>query len=114
MTDVTQAPQDSTDVGVTVSRFGSLSTSDTYFVKNNGSLFLNFQKSSAGACIVTIKTPATVGGLAVAERTVTVPASTGDMIIGPFPPGIYNDSSGNIQYTLDEITGLDVGIFQVS
>ena len=113
MADVTLVPQRINDVGVTPTRTGSLSTSNTYIVRNTGRMWLHFKKSGAGACVVTIQTPKTVGGLAVAERTLTVPATTGDKTIGPFPPGTYNDALGDLRFTLSDIAGLDVAVLQI-
>jgi hypothetical protein len=108
MSDVTIVPQRASAVGITPTRSGSLSVSDTYIVRNNGRLLLLFEKSGASDCVVTVQTPAKRGGLDVAERTFTVVATTGDVIAGPFPPPLYNDAAGDLRFTLDEITGLDV------
>ena len=62
---------------------------------------------------MTIVTVANGQGLAVADRTLTVTASGGDIFLGPFPPAIYNDSSGNVEFTLaTSIAGLDVAVVQ--
>ncbi len=113
MADRTIVPQRISDVGVTPSRTSSLLTADTHIVRNNGRMWLHFLKTGAGDCIVTVQTPKTVGGLAVAERTFTVVATTGDIVAGPFPPSIYNDALGDLRFTLDEITGLDVAVLQI-
>lgn len=80
--------------------------SNTYLVRNNGKVFLHFKKSGAGNCTLTVVTPNTVDGLAVTDLTVTIPATTGDKFIGPFPPSIYNDANGDIEIKLSEVTGL--------
>lgn len=113
MADVILTPQRPSDVGATITRTGSLLTTNTYIVRNDGKTLINWQKSGAGACTVTVQTPAKVGGLDVAERTINVPATTGDVIAGPFPPGIYNDAVGDLRFTLSEITGLDVAVIQM-
>lgn len=103
---VTWTPDVVTDAGVTVTRHSSLSTSDTYKFRNTGKTRLLVTKSGAGACTLTIVTPATVRGLAVSDKTVTVAASTGDMAVGPFPPSLYNDENGDVSVTFSEITGI--------
>ncbi len=113
MADRTIAPQRINDIGVTPARTGSLLTADTHIVRNNGLMWLHFLKTGAGDCIVTVQTPITPGGLALADRTFTVPATTGDIVAGPFPPSIYNDGVGDLRFTLDEITGLDVAVLQI-
>jgi hypothetical protein len=110
MADVTLNPQKLSDVGVAPTRAGSLSASNTYIVRNNGRTLLLFEKTGAGNCTVTVQTPAKQGGLDVAERTFNVPATTGDVAAGPFPPSLYNDASGDLRFTLSEVTGLTVAV----
>jgi hypothetical protein len=52
------------------------------------------------------KTPAMIAGLDVAEMTVSIPASTGDVMLGPFPPSIFNDGNGDMRFNFSEVTGL--------
>src|SRR5512139_1133774 len=92
-----------------------LNVVDTFQFNNTGKEFLHFMKSGAGACTVTISTPGTVDGLAIADRTVTVAATTGDIIIGPFPPATYN-TAGTATFagfTVSEVTGLTVAIVRM-
>ena len=61
--------------------------------RNTGKQFLWIDNQNGATCNVTIQTPKTVGGLAVAEQTVAIP-TTQAALIGPFAPGIYNQPSG--------------------
>lgn len=109
MANITQQTEDITRAGIDATDTGSLSISDTYFVPNDGRMFLHVKKTGAGSCVVTVVTPGTAAGLAIADLTHTVPASTGDRMIGPFPPDVFNDpSTGMLSYTLSEVTGLTV------
>ena len=99
--------------GLAATYTGSLSTSNTYLVKNNGRTFLHFKKSAAVDAVVTVETPITVDGLAVAERTITVPATTGDRFIGAFPTRVYNDSVGDLRFTLDDVDGVTVAVLRI-
>lgn len=92
---------------------GSLSISDTYYFQNDGRTFLHAKKTGAGACTVTADTPANARGVAIANPTYTVPATTGDVLIGPFAPDLFNDSNNKCAVTLSEITGLSVGVFRL-
>jgi hypothetical protein len=112
MADVTLTVQQIAAAGITPAYTGSLSTSNTYKVPNDGRVFLQFKKSEATDCTVTITTPATKGGLAIADRTETVAGSTGDVMAGPFPPAIYN-ASGVLSFTLSNIAGLTVAAFRL-
>jgi hypothetical protein len=113
MAEVAIAVQRVLPTGVAPTYTGSLLTTNTYLVRNSGRVMLHFKKAGASVCTVTIQTPATVGGLAVAEQTNTVPASTGDIMAGPFPPRIYNDGAGDLRFTLSEITGLTVAVVEM-
>lgn len=110
MATVTWTPQDVVRAGIDLTDSGGLSTSDTYKFNNDGKTFLHIKKSGAGACTVTISTPNTVDGLAIADLTVSVPATTGDKMIGPFPREIYNDANGQVSVTFSEITGLTAAV----
>lgn len=111
MGDVTLTPQDLSDVGITPTRT-ALSTSNTYYVANDGHVILLFEKTGAGEATITITTPLTENGLAVADRTLAVPASTGDKAIGPFSPRLYNDSSGRIAFTTNEDTAITCAVLR--
>jgi hypothetical protein len=55
----------------------------------NGRTFLWYKNGSGAAITVTLTTPGTVDSdLAVADRTVSVPAA-GDRLIGPLNPAVY-------------------------
>lgn len=113
MADVILAPQKLSDAGVAPTYTGSLSVANTYIVRNSGRVFLHFKKTGAGANTTTVQTPKTVGGLAVADRTVNVPGTTGDVMVGPLSPDLYNDAIGDLRFTLSEITGLSVAVLEL-
>ena len=73
---------------------------------NDGQTFL-YCLDTGGDAVLTIKTPGTIDGLAIAEMTVTVTAdATAGELIGPFPPSIYNQSDGTVHVTPDDHTSL--------
>ena len=120
MANVTLSAQKTVRTGLSVSRTAAgssplLNTSDNFQFVNTGKEVVHLMKSGAGACTVTIKTPGTIDNLAIAERTVTVPATTGDVIIGPFPPAIYNTPGSNLLegITVSEVTGLTAAVIQL-
>lgn len=82
-------------------------TTDTYQFANDGKTFLHVKKTGANACTVTVATPATPAGLALADLTFSVPATTGDRMIGPFDAQFYTDPvTGLTSVTFSEVTGL--------
>ncbi len=92
-----------------------LNVTDTFQFNNTGKEILHFKKTGAGNCDVVISTPETVDGLAVSDRTVQVPATTGDKMIGPFPVEHYNTpgTSTFAGFTVSEVTGLSVAIIRL-
>ncbi len=109
MADVILTPQKAGAGGVTPTRT-ALATGNTYIVRNSVTTVLSFLKTGAGEAIITVQTPATHGGLAVAERTITVVATTGDVIASGFAPAIYNDGVGDMRFTTDEGTGITCAV----
>ena len=91
----------------------AMATADNYICRNNGRVILHFIKVGANPATITIVTPKTVGGLAVAEQTFVVDATTGVEFAGPFPPDIYNDPSGDLDISTSEETGITVQALQI-
>ena len=112
MVDVTLAIQAAGPAGVTPTR-NAIGTGNDYLVRNSGRIALLFEKSGSGNATITVKTPAQLGGLAVAERTFVVPATTGDVTAAKFPPAIYNDSNGDLSFSTSEGTGLTCAVLAV-
>lgn len=62
---------------------------------NDGSTFLLFKNDTASTATVTIQTGATLGGLAIADRTLTVSPSGSVNLAGPFRTDVYNNKTGS-------------------
>ena len=56
---------------------------------------------------------ATVGGLAISNMTFSVPATTGRVLAGPFPPAIFNDANGDVHFTMSDELGLNFIAFKL-
>lgn len=80
---------------------------------NDGRTYLQVKNGSGAPITVTVQTPGTVDGLAVADLTVTVPATTGDKKIGPFPVGVYNQAGDVVYVDFSAVTTVTVGAFKV-
>lgn len=73
-----------------------------------------FWLNGSGAPItVTVETPGTVGGLAIADLTISVPAN-GYAVRGPFPASVFGDSAGLVAMTYSTHTDLSFGAWKVS
>lgn len=113
MADVRLTPQDLSTTGVATTRT-AIATGNTYKVRlpAGRGVVLNFRKTGAGDATITLATAATVDGLAVADRTIVVPATTGDMIAVYRKGQGYEDTSGDLNFTTDEGTGLTCAVGQ--
>lgn len=84
--------------------------------KNNGRCLLHVKNASGSPITVTIDDPRSsqpVGATAFnPDVVVTVPATTGDRIIGPFPVGRFNDDNGAINLVFSAVTSVTAAVFQ--
>lgn len=106
-------PERTDPAGLAATYNSGLTTTDTYLVRNDGKTFLHCKKSGAGICTVTVQTGQTVRGLAVADVTIAVPATTGDRFIGPWPGDLYDDPNHDVLVTFSDVTGLTVAVLQL-
>ena len=81
--------------------------------------YLHVKNTNASPKTVVVATPHTdVGGLAITDVSVSVPATTGEKIIGPFPAEEFGDPNGTpkgnafITYTPDA-TGVTIAVVQI-
>jgi hypothetical protein len=66
---------------------------DSWEIANNGRIYLRVRNDHASQTgTLTIKTPQTVDGNAVADRTHTLATSRTSVLFGPFPAAIYGDT----------------------
>lgn len=92
---------------------GTLSTSNTYTFPAGNNVFVHARKTGAGACTATAVTPGSVRGVGIADTTYTIPATTGDVMMGPFPPDLFADANGLVTISFSDIAGLSAAPFQL-
>ncbi len=90
-----------------------MAAADNYIMRNDGRTILHFIKAGANAATITIVTPKTYGGNALADQTFVVAAAGGVEFAGPFPPELYNDGSGDIDISTSEDTDITVQAIKV-
>lgn len=81
---------------------------------NDGHTFLHIKNTGGAAVTVTIQTPAKVGGMDVSELEVSIPATNGDRMIGPFNPTIFNQTNQRVNVNLSSDTGVTIGAFNLA
>lgn len=86
------AAQQVTDSGLNATY--SAANVDGHSIPGDGDGILHVKNGSGSSINVTIQTPGNVGGNAVADRVVAVPAG-GERFIGPFDATAYNRAIGD-------------------
>lgn len=100
MADVAVQPIASRQAGVEPVNFlTGHAADDDFYIPNNGKTIIRFRNGGAGAVTVTVETPVTYAGLALADQTIVVPGGA-TRYMGIFDPENFNDADGRIHITL--------------
>lgn len=99
---------------------GSASTADVFANDGRGT-FLAFVNGNASSRTLTIaandaEKPG-FGTIATPDTVITLPGSGtngGRHMVGPFPADRFNNSSGQVSYTLDDATGMTVAAIRLT
>ncbi len=91
---------------------------DTTRYLSDGIDYIHIKNSNVSTRTITVISTADIRqtvpvGMAASNTVVTVPASTGNMKIGPFPISGYGDIMNYITYVLSDTAGITVGIFEI-
>lgn len=84
-------------------------------IPNDGRVFIHVKNGSGAPINATLQTPVTVddqAALAVSDLVVAVPAS-GERMIGPFPPALYNQSDGKVYLDFSAVTSVTVAALRL-
>jgi hypothetical protein len=87
---------------------------DGHSFENDGATVLVIQNTNGAGRTLTIKTPGVVDGdLAIAERTISVAATTGRLITATFPRTIYNQTDGTVHVDVSATAGLKLAAVKI-
>lgn len=89
---------------------------DGHKVKNNGSVVIEYENSNVAALVLTIQTPGSVlGQLAIADLAVSCDQDE-VKLIGPFPPGTFNqgDDEIYIDYDVTNYADQKIRVYQIA
>ena len=93
--------------------FSAANASDTFVAGPNVLLYV--KNTNASTRTITLTTPATSHGLAVADPSNTIGATTGELIFGGFDSATYNDpTTGVCTVTPSATAGVSYAVVQVS
>lgn len=84
---------------------------DGHSFANDGKQFVHIKNSSGSTIYITITTPATVGGMAIADVNEAITTGT-ERMIGPFDPTYFNNSGGTVYVDYSAIS-VTVGAFKL-
>lgn len=114
MADVPLTVEQVVRTGLAATYNGSLATTNTYQVANDGKVILHFLKSAAVDCDITFTVAGSYYGMTFADHVVTLPATTGNLFLGPFPPQAFNDAAGLVEFTLSDVDGVTVSVLHLA
>ncbi len=80
---------------------------------NDGRIFLHFKNANAATRTVTIDIPVLVAGQGVTDLTATIPINTGDKMVGPFPPAVFNQADDSLSITYSAVADLTVAAIRL-
>lgn len=80
---------------------------------NNGRRMFRWKNTSGSPITVTLPIVTRVDGQTPASKTITVPATVGDVQTDVFPSD-YNDVNGNVNVTYSGVTNLTVAVLEIS
>lgn len=79
---------------------------------NDGRTHIHIKNGSGSAMTATFQTPGSVNGLAIADLVVTVAAGA-EKKVGPFEPGLFNQSDGKVYVDWSLETSVTAGVFRL-
>lgn len=82
------------------------STSDT--VVPDDRLFLWYKSTQGTTEVITVVVPGTYFAQNLADITVTIPATTGERLIGPIDRRLADPTTGLVTITISDVTGITV------
>lgn len=80
---------------------------------NDGSTILVLQNTNGATRTITITTYSVVDGLAVADLTIPLPATTGRVITATFPKTVYNGTDGKVAVDYSATAGVKVAAVRI-
>ena len=80
---------------------------------NDGKTFIHLKNTNAATRTVTINSQTNCSQGFDHNVAVVIPATTGDVMIGPFPTARFNDATSSVLLTYDAVTNLTIGVFSL-
>jgi hypothetical protein len=94
-----------------VPSYGAANADGNAFV-NDGRTMIHVKNGGGAPITATFLTPGNVAGLAIADQVVTVTNGT-EKMIGPFEPGLFNQSDGKVYVDWSGVSSVTAGVMRV-
>lgn len=105
-------PQQPTRAGMTVT-FAAANMPDGNKVSNNGRRQLRIKNSGAEDTVTVLFGKSLDGVVLTQGKTITIPATTGDITTGTWPVDEYNQADGSLYINYATGSGLTVAVIDV-
>lgn len=97
--------------------FTALNATDVYYVPNNAArTILYFKNTNAGVATITFDVTQTVDGLTIADHAITIPATTGERVVGALPTRLQvagGAQDKKLKFSQNLATGVSVAAFNI-
>ena len=80
---------------------------------NDGRTFVHIINTNGSSRTCTFRTAGTIHSHEINDVTVTIAATTGQQMVGPFNRSIYNETDGNIDITWSATADVTIGVFKL-
>lgn len=87
---------------------------DGHYIVNDGHTVVQVKNAGGSPITVTLPTPGKVAGVDIVDPTVSIPATTGDKIIGPFDPRVFAQADGSVNIDFSGVTSVTVAAFSAA
>jgi hypothetical protein len=104
-------PQDISRAGVTPAYASAAAAGNSWL--NTGREMVHIKNGSGAPITVTFTPTVLTDGAATVAKTVSV-TNAQERMIGPFPPALYNDSTGLMKLDFSGVTSLTLGVFRLT
>lgn len=95
----------------TLPTLSAATTSDT--VAPDDRVMLWYKSTQGTTEVITVVVPGSLFGVARADITVTIAATTGEEMIGPMVPDLADPATGLITVTIADVTGITVAAVRI-
>lgn len=112
MADVQIAAQSMSKAAVAPT-FTTLNATDVFYIPNNVKTVLYFKNTNGSIATITFDVTQLVDGLEIADHAITVPATSGERVIGALPSKmteLTGTNAGKLKMTCSVATGCSVAV----